>query len=383
MKKTIRFCLDVTLTAVLTALWAMAAPAQGVLTDRDGTYERASGEIGETLTNEQITDMVQAGLSVDAIIAKIRASGVDFSLTVKDLIALKALGVDDRIIEAMLEPRGPPMPQQTPPEEEPKIITYPAPGASPQTAPAQVVRAPGTSFRDTLNSGGEGPEMVVIPAGRFRMGCVSGLDCDDDEQPVHEVVIARPFALSKYEVTFADYDKFTYPNRVGDMGWGRGRRPIIIVSWDDANEYAAWLSAQTGKRYRLPSEAEWEYAARAGSTTRYSWGNDIGQNRANCEGCGSQWDNEQTAPVGSFAPNAWGLHDMHGNVWEWVQDCWNDSYAGAPTDGRARTRSECVLRVHRGGSWYTKPGPLRSATRGMNFRSLRHFGQGFRLAQDL
>ena len=179
------------------------------------------------------------------------------------------------------------------------------------------------------------PEMVVIPGGSFRMGCVSGRDCDDDEQPVHEVRV-ESFELGKYEVTFEEYDRFTAAtgrDRASDQrGWGRGRRPVISVSWEDAVAYTKWLSGQTGERYRLPSEAEWEYAARAGSVTKYSWGNEIGINRANCRGCGSRWDDEQTAPVGSFGPNGWGLHDLHGNVYEWVQDCRNRSYQGAPTN---------------------------------------------------
>ena len=256
--------------------------------------------------------------------------------------------------------------------------------ASPQTVGAAAAApAPGSSFRDTLSGGGEGPEMVVIPAGRFMMGCVSGQDCHDDEKPVHEVVIARPFAISKYEITFEDYDRFTYPNKVVDSSWGRGNRPVINVSWDDATEYAAWLSAQTGKRYRLPTEAEWEYAARAGSTTQYSWGNDIGHNRANCdnEHCGEQW--EYTAPVGSFSANAWGLHDMHGNVYEWVQDCHNNSYAGAPGDGSAWMSGDCSQRVVRGGSWLYSPRYLRSAYRVWGTRTYRYSDQGFRLVQDL
>ena len=147
-------------------------------------------------------------------------------------------------------------------------------------------------------------------------------------------------------------------------GWGRGRRPVIFVSWEDAVAYTKWLSEQTGERYRLPSEAEWEYAARSGTKKKkYSWGNEIGHNRANCDGCGSQWDNRKTAPVGSFGPNIWGLHDMHGNVKEWVQDCWNGSYQGAPTDGSAWESGDCSQRVLRGGAWNYNPGILRSAYR--------------------
>ena len=148
-------------------------------------------------------------------------------------------------------------------------------------------------------------------------------------------------------------------------------------------EYAAWLSAETGKNYRLPTEAEWEYAARAGSTTNYSWGNDIGRNRAVCDGCGSRWDTEQTAPVGSFAANAWGLHDMHGNVWEWVEDCWHENYQYAPSDGSAWTvGGDCSRRVFRGGSWSDVPAFLRSAYRYRYPRS-RRFTLGERLESGL
>ena len=227
--------------------------------------------------------------------------------------------------------------------------------------------------------------MVVIPAGRFRMGCVSGRDCRDREHPVHEVRV-ETFELSKYEVTFEEYDRFTAAtgrDRSGDDGWGRGRRPVIRVSWEDAVAYTKWLSEQTGERYRLPTEAEWEYAARAGSVTAYSWGNEIGSNRANCDGCGSQWDNRQTAPVGLFSPNGWGLHDLHGNVWEWVQDCRNESYRGAPVDGSAWESGDCSQRVLRGGSWYSSPWFLRSAVRSRDGTSSRGDDIGFRVARTI
>ena len=146
--------------------------------------------------------------------------------------------------------------------------------------------------------------------------------------------------------------------------------------------FLAWLNDRTGGGYRLPSEAEWEYAVRAGSTTKYSWGDAIGSNRANCAGCGSRWDSQQTAPVGSFPANAWGLHDMHGNVQKWVADCWNDSYEGAPTDGSAWMDGDCSLRVVRGGSWFNAPWYLRSALRNWFPRASRLGDLGFRLAQD-
>ena len=256
-----------------------------------------------------------------------------------------------------------------------------APGSRP-AADRPARRDAGEVFRDCPTC----PELVVVPAGRFRMGCVSGRDCQDDERPVHEVEVAS-FALGVYEVTFEEYDRFarvTNRDRPNDRGWGRGGRPVINVSWEDATAYAAWLSAETGEAYRLPSESEWEYAARAGSTTRYAWGDDIGRNRANCDGCRSQWDDDRTAPAGSFAANAWGLHDIHGNVWEWTEDCSHENYARAPRDGSAWTRGgNCGRRVLRGGSWYVDPRLLRSANRHRLAAELRYMHVGFRVARTL
>ena len=251
--------------------------------------------------------------------------------------------------------------------------------------------APGTVFRDALKDGDQGPQMVVLPTGRFSMGSLSTeASRDSDEGPVRPVTISRRIAMGRYEVTFAEYDRFadasgTPQTRPDDRGWGRGSQPVINVSQEDAQAYAAWLSAQTGKTYRLPSEAEWEYAARAGTRMRYSWGNDIGDNRANCDGCGSEWDNIQTAPVGSFATNTFGLFDMHGNVWEWVEDCYVNTYTGAPSDGSART-SGCdtpVRAVVRGGSWINRPMTLRAANRSRHSPSSGAGTRGFRLVQDL
>ena len=227
-------------------------------------------------------------------------------------------------------------------------------------------------------------DMVSLPGGTFRMGDLNGAGYDN-EKPVHSMTISA-FKLGKYEVTFAQWDACVVDGGCGgyipdDWGLDRGNRPVINVSWDDIQLFIDWLNAKTGGNFRLPTEAEWEYASRAGSTTLYSWGNSIGSNRANCYGCGDRWN--MAAPVGSFSANAWGLHDMHGNVWEWVQDCWNDSYVGAPTDGRAWTSGDCSLRVIRGGSWKNAPRALRSADRFGNTRSYRsHYSIGSRLAQD-
>jgi formylglycine-generating enzyme required for sulfatase activity len=246
----------------------------------------------------------------------------------------------------------------------------------------------GKTFRDRLKSGTEGPEMVVVPAGSFQMGNVEG-GGEKDETPVHAVTIQKPFAIGRYEGTFDEYDQFakaTNRKLPADQGWGRGHRPVINVSWEDVNAYVKWLSEQTGKRYRLPTEADWEYAARAGKETAYWWGNDFIKGMANCNGCGSQWDNKQTAPVGSFKPNALGLYDTAGNVWEWVEDCYHENFAGAPSDGRAwlkEKEGQCDLRVLRGGSWNNTSWSLRSPYRFRYDLVRRNDFIGFRLAQDL
>ena len=225
-----------------------------------------------------------------------------------------------------------------------------------------------------------------IPAGSFRMGDISG-GGDSDEKPVHRVRV-KAFLLGKTEVTFTQWDACVAAggcsHKPDDNGWGRGNRPVMRVSWKDITEqYIPWLNKTTGKSYRLPTEAEWEYAARAGSESKYSWGNSIGRNKANCDGCGSRWDDSKTAPVASFAANAFGLYDMHGNVWEWTQDCWNGSYRGAPTDGSAWLSGTCFLRVLRSGSWINRPSYLRSANRNNNTTGNRDYDYGFRLARTL
>ena len=234
-------------------------------------------------------------------------------------------------------------------------------------------------------------DMIKIPAGSFRMGDIQG-GGGPDEKPVHRVSVDA-FWLGKFEVTFDQWDACVAVGGCddsgprsdgGDNGWGRGSRPVIEVSWEDMTEqFIPWLNKTTGKQYRLPSEAEWEYAARAGSETKYSWGNSIGNNKANCDGCGSRWDDSQTAPVGSFSANAFGLYDMHGNVYEWTQDCWNGSYKGAPSDSSAWLKGDCSRRVLRGGSWYSYPNGLRSANRIDFTTGVRSNDDGFRLARTL
>ena len=251
------------------------------------------------------------------------------------------------------------------------------------TAEAERALKPLASFRECAE---DCPEMIVVPAGEFIMGSPAtekgryGI-----EGPRRKVTIARPFAVSKFDVTFADWDACASVGgcpQISESGFGRGSRPVINVNWDDAQQYVAWFSKMTGQHYRLLTEAEWEYAARAGSMTAYFWGDEIGTGNANCNGCGSDWDGRETSPAGSFKPNAFGLYDMHGNVWQWVEDCFAGSYRDAPTDGSATTTGDCSRRVVRGGSWLDAPENLRAAVRaGITF--VRNGSLGFRLARTL
>jgi formylglycine-generating enzyme required for sulfatase activity len=228
------------------------------------------------------------------------------------------------------------------------------------------------------------PEMVEIPAGQFQMG--SSSKAHQDEGPVHSVTVHR-FLLSKYEVTFDEYDTFakkaTWRKKPFDQGWGRADRPVIDVSWEDATAYAKWLSERTGQLYRLPTEAEWEYAARAGSTSAYSFGDD-----PSLLGEYAWWginSGNKTHPVGKKKPNAWGLYDMHGNVWEWVEDDYHRDYVGAPYDGSAWIdQPRGANRVIRGGSWLFNDASIcRSAGRSFSSPDNRMHNLGFRLARSV
>ena len=217
--------------------------------------------------------------------------------------------------------------------------------------------------------------MVVVPAGSFDMGSPSYEGGrDDDEGPVHRVTISEPFAARVYEVTFREWDACYRgggcAHNPPDRGWGRGERPVIYVSWKDAQEYVRWLSRETNAEYRLLSESEWEYVARGGTTGPFHYGSRVSPEQANYDGRyvygGGRKGRyrEQTVRVGSFPSNSFGLHDVHGNVWEWADDCSHGSYVGAPLDGSAWTSGgDCGRRVLRGGSWYNAPGLLRSANR--------------------
>jgi len=239
------------------------------------------------------------------------------------------------------------------------------------------------------------PAMVVVPAGELMMGSPpSEPDRSPEEGPQHSVVFAKPFAVGRFAVTFEEWDACVASGGCdghvpSDEGWGRGRRPAINVSWYDAKAYVAWLSRRTGAEYRLLSEAEREYVARAGTTTPFWWGSSLSTNQANYKGnavsaISSEGEyRKQTLPVDTFEPNPWGLYQVHGNVYDWIEDCFNETYQGAPLDGSAWMTGDCDRRGHRGGSWFSNPWALRSAARNRNFAFTRFDFIGFRVARSL
>jgi formylglycine-generating enzyme required for sulfatase activity len=251
------------------------------------------------------------------------------------------------------------------------------------SAPRAIWRVPGalTEFTDCAGC----PRMVVIPAGEFTMGSPPS---EQQAEAEHRVTIAYPFAVSKFEITFDEWDACVKGGGCGgyrpaDQGWGRGIRPVINISWENAKAYVSWLSHKTGKPYRLLSESEWEYAARAGTSTKFSFGDTLSPSQANYDGSddgsGPSDRNRQ-----SFPANGFGVHDMHGNAWEWVADCWHDEYtASAPTDGSAWVKGDCEGHVGRGGSWEDSQSELRSAARTGEYKSESSYTDGIRIARGL
>lgn len=245
-----------------------------------------------------------------------------------------------------------------------------------QTPPAAL--QPGEVFQDCPDCA----EMVVVGAGDFEMGTKDVRF----ESPTRRVRIAKPFAIGRNEVTLKEWDlcvaEGKCQHRADDHGWGRGDRPVIDVSWDDVQVFVGWLSEKTRQTYRLPTEAEWEYASRAGTTSAYWWGPRIGVDQANCEDCGGAAA-RRTLPVRAFRPNAFGLYDTSGNAAEWVQDCWNETYRGAPTDGSAWNAGDCRQRVLRGGSFGSKSNAVRSASRFKYDKDVRYYANGFRVVREI
>jgi formylglycine-generating enzyme required for sulfatase activity len=266
------------------------------------------------------------------------------------------------------------------PTPVPPPVVQPAPQIS-STAPATELSPPNPKPGDTFRDCVDCPELVALPAGSFDMGSTS-----EYEAPVHRVTFTKPFAIGRHEVTFSEWDKCVDEGgckyRPDDRGWGRGERPAVNLSWLDAKAFVSWLSQKTGQAYRLPTEAEWEYAARAGTNTAYWWGRDVGSRQANCRECNAG-EPQRTSPVGSFKPNAFGLYDTAGNVAEWVEDCWNDHYRGAPRDGTAWNSGQCRLHVLRGGAFDSQARYLRSTSRFRYDVDVRYVANGFRVVREL
>jgi formylglycine-generating enzyme required for sulfatase activity len=295
--------------------------------------------------------------------------------TLRRALERLARGIASARRHTMPAPQPPPAASTPPPAP-----TTAQPTRSPPRAVA-TVPPPGTAFRDI--DALWCPELVVIPPGEFLMGSTEDdAQAYSDEKPQHRVRIGYPLAVGRYPVTFEEYDHFCEQSRhqpPGDQGWGRGRRPVINVSWDDAKAYVEWLAAEAREPYRLLTEAEWEYACRGGTTTRYWWGDEISPESANYHGS----DLGRTSEVGSYPGSPFQLYDMHGNVWEWVEDRWHETYQGAPEDGSPWLQGNDSRRVVRGGSWGFDPGFLRAACR-IRFDSVsRDDGLGFRVARTL
>jgi formylglycine-generating enzyme required for sulfatase activity len=268
----------------------------------------------------------------------------------------------------------------------------PPPSATPEPkapAPAVVMPPPIVAAGPQAKAGAEitdcpaCPVLISIPAGRFTMGSNSS---DVSEKPAHPVSVNAPFAIGKYEVTVAQWNACADANacpRLSSTSNPSPASPVRDVSWDDAQVYVKWLAATSGKPYRLSTEAEWEYAARAGTSTRYWWGEQMAVGKANCKDCGPPWRAETPGSAGSFAPNPWGLYDMNGSVWEWVGDCWHNSFKDAPSDAKAWDTPNCSVRVIRGGSWREGAAYMVSSSRFKYDASVRHTQNGFRVARDI
>ena len=269
-----------------------------------------------------------------------------------------------------------------PPAPPPAPVEKPVAASAPPPTPAQAIKT-AASAAGEMKDCAACPALVSLPGGTFEMGSNSD---DPAERPVHRVSIGRPFAIGKYEVTIEQWNACADASgcpRIDIEGNASKTAPIRNLSWDDAQVYVKWLTKTTGKTYRLPSESEWEYAARGGTTTTYWWGNEMRKGYADCKDCGEPWRKDSPVNAGSFIPNPFGLFDMNGSVWEWVGDCWHSSYKGAPADGRVWDEAGCPMRVIRGGSWLDGAAYMQSSTRFKYSTSVRQSQNGMRVARDM
>jgi formylglycine-generating enzyme required for sulfatase activity len=225
--------------------------------------------------------------------------------------------------------------------------------------------------------------LVSLPAGSFTMGNNAS---DPSEKPAHQVAIGAPFAIGKYEVTVQQWNACVEAKacpQVAQPPNTSPTAPMRDVSWDDAQQYVKWLARTTGKPYRLPTEAEWEFAARGGTATRFWWGAQMAAGKASCKDCGQPWAADRPANTGSFSANPYGLHDTSGSVWEWVSDCWHNNFKDAPADGGAWDQPNCRVRVIRGGSWREGEAYMVASTRFKYDAGVRQSQNGFRVARSL
>ena len=280
-------------------------------------------------------------------------------------------------IEAELEAEPEPLP-----EPEPMVEPEPEPVVEAEPEPVYVSKA--NVFRDRLKSGGNGPTMIKVPAGTYRMGGPSAI-VSSDEVPRREVTVPS-FMVSTYEITFAEYYRFadaTGRRKPKNSGWDIKTHPVVDVSWDDALAYTRWLGKQTGMRYRLLSEAEWEYVARAGTTASFWWGIKVGQGNAHCFDCKSDFSTSKPAKVGTYKPNLFGIYDTAGNVYEWVHDCYHRNYKDAPTDGSVWEGGDCDVRIVRGGAYRSPANSMRAENREKFKSGKGQYNVGIRVARDL
>lgn len=265
--------------------------------------------------------------------------------------------------------------------EEQEIVTKTEAQPEPELAPKTKTEK---EFQDDLSGGGKTPMMVVVPAGEFEMGSSSSSRFTD-ERPRHTVKI-KSFAISKYEITFAEFDKFaktTGRKPPNDLYMDRETHPAIYIKWDDAYYYTKWLSEQTGKKYRLPSESEWEYAASTGNKTPFWWGFNEEPGKAHCFGCETGLDPRKPSKIGGFEPNKFGIHDTAGNVSEWVHDCWHENYKGAPNNNEVWEGGNCSYRTVRGGAYISPQQSIRSAKRDKLKSDVGYDHVGIRIVRDL
>ena len=295
----------------------------------------------------------------------------------------------DAIAEAETEEDTKDTEKASEPEEAPKVAATEE-KASEESKPEKIEEKPVKTaaskkeFQDPLKSGGNGPVMITVPDGSFEMGS-PGSSGNIDERPRHKVTIKK-FAISKYEITFVEYDRFakaTGRKLPDNLYMDRDVTPVIFVSWDDAYYYVKWLSEQTGKKYRLPSESEWEYAASAATGTPFWWGFKEEPGKAHCFGCETGLDPRKPAKIGNFDPNPFGIYDTSGNVAEWVRDCWHDNYDNAPSDNSVWEGGDCAYRVVRGGSFSSPPQSIRSTKRDKLKSDARYDHVGIRVVRDL